>query len=184
MTRRRPSDPQDIQRRRAERIANEREIDRLQSQGATVKLDSARRIMSAFRSNVFTRLLDSKTITLGQHDASETLRADWAAWKGLDGRPEQGEYVDGGSGSHELLTDRMINAGRKVERDLAQVGPMDRALLEAFMVATVEEDRPMQWRGIVERVTGATQAVRQSQMVVAALENLRRVYAEPRREVA
>jgi len=33
----------------------------------------------------------------------------------------------------------------------------------------------MVWRGIVMRVTGISQPIRQSQVVVSALENLRRV---------
>jgi hypothetical protein len=58
---------------------------------------------------------------------------------------------------------------------------MDEALLIAFMVATVEEDRPMAWRGIVERVSGVTGRDAQPAIVRAALENLRRVYEAPKR---
>jgi hypothetical protein len=75
----------------------------------------------------------------------------------------------------------MLVAGRQVERTLAGVGPMDEALLIAFMVATVEEDRPMAWRGIVERVSGVTGRDAQPAIVRAALENLRRVYEAPKR---
>jgi hypothetical protein len=49
-----------------------------------------------------------------------------------------------------------------------------------MMVATVEEDRPMAWRGIVERVSGVTGRDAQPAIVRAALENLRRVYEAPK----
>jgi hypothetical protein len=75
----------------------------------------------------------------------------------------------------------MLVAGRQVEQTLAGVGPMDEALLIACMVATVEEDRPMAWRGIVERVSGVTGRDAQPAIVRAALENLRRVYEAPKR---
>jgi hypothetical protein len=114
------------------------------------------------------------------------LAETWATWRGLAGTEGRTEAVDGGTGSAELVTDRMIVAGRQVERTLAGVGPMDEALLIAFMVATVEEDRPMAWRGIVERVSGVTGRDAQPAIVRAALENLRRVYEAPvrAREVA
>jgi hypothetical protein len=48
------------------------------------------------------------------------------------------------------------------------------------MVATVEEDRPMQWRGITERVTGIRSRDGQSAAVRMGLENLRQVFEAPR----
>ena len=74
----------------------------------------------------------------------------------------------------------MIQAGRRVARALAAVGPLDASLLSAFMVATVEEDRPMAWRGIVERQTGIRARDGQSAAVRMALENLRQVYEAPK----
>lgn len=172
---RKPGKPYDPAR--AEREA---EIARLVASGAIVNIDPrTQRMVSAYRSNVFTVLLKSQTIHQGHYNAAQTLIEDWAEWKGLDGKPGQGEFVDGGSGCAELITDRMIVAGRRVSRTLDQVGPMDRELLSAFMVATVEEDRPMVWRGIVQRVTNIDQRDRQSTIVVGALENLRRVMEAP-----
>lgn len=172
-----PFDPAAQARQALERQDRESEIKRLEGQGVVVNLDQGRRIVSAYRSNVFKILLEARTITQNHHNAAHTLMTDWAEWKGLDGKPGG---PGGGSGAAELVSDRMINAGRRVTSTLSQVGPMDRDLLVAFMVATVEEDRPMAWRGIVQRETGVIQSVRQSQMVVAALENLRRVYEAPR----
>jgi hypothetical protein len=89
-----------------------------------------------------------------------------------------GEVVDGGQGAAELVTDRMIRAGRDVDRALSSVEPLSRVILEAFMVATVEEDRAMAWRGIMERL-GVRVKERQTRAVVDALEGLRMFYEEP-----
>jgi hypothetical protein len=55
---------------------------------------------------------------------------------------------------------------------------MSRSIVEAFMIATVEEDRPMAWRGIVARL-GIRVREQQTRAVVAALEALRVAYEEP-----
>lgn len=174
---RKPSDPMEIMRQAAERRDRDAEITRLKTMGATVTIDNRNgRILGAYRSSVFKILLESKAITQNQFNAAQELVEQWAAWKGLAGsQGASAGFVDGGTGCVELVTDRMIKAGKDVARILAHVGPMDRELIEAFMVAVVEEDRAMVWRGIVMRVTGITQPIRQSQVVVSALENLRRV---------
>jgi hypothetical protein len=157
----------------------------LTAQGAEVKLDGGGRVISARRSNVFTLLLARQTITLDQHTAAYDLANDWATWKGLDGKSDApAGYVDGGSGAKELVTDRMIKAGKRINAILQQLDLHHVTLLVAFMVATVEEDRPMAWRGLVQRVTGETLRDKQPKLVVAALEALRRVYQEPKRMAA
>jgi hypothetical protein len=176
-SRRKPSDPQDAARRRAERAETEGEIVRLRSTGAVVKLDRTRRIVGAYRANPFRKLKDANTITLGQSNAADRLCEDWAIWKGLDGKPAPLEIHNPNWSHQEFLTDRMLLARARVDRVLGKVGPADRDLLAALVASAVEDDRPIPWRDIVRRVTGVTQTVRQSQMVVAALENLTRAYA-------
>lgn len=175
--RNKPYDPAASTRERKERAA---EVARLQSQGATVKVDRAGRIITAYRSNVFNLLLTRGTITPNQYDAAYRLSLDWAAWKGLEGKPEQ---IGAGSGSAELVSDRMINAGRRVESALSTVDPVCRYILEAFMEATVEEDRPMSWRGIMQKL-GWTNRERQTELVIQSVEQLRAHYQEPRRAAA
>jgi hypothetical protein len=172
-----PTDPQEIMRQRAERAANEAEIGRLRRSGAVVSLDRARRITSAYRASPFRKLLDTKTITTTQSAAAERLCQDWAEWKGLDGKPPpSGIPNPQPSQTDTVLTDRMLHAGRRVARVLDRIGPVDRDLLSALVAGSVEDDRPLPWRDIVRRVTGVTQTVRQSQMIVAALGNLTRAY--------
>ena len=177
MTRRRK--PHDPAAALEERLRIKAEVSRLESQGAEVSLGPDGRIVSAWRSNVFTVLLRTHSITTNHHNAAMRLATDWATWKGLAGTSGRMEAVDGGAGSAELVTDRMILAGRAVERVLSRLGPASSALLRAFMVATVEEDRPMAWRGIVERVTGVRSRDAQSSVVRLALEDLRLVYEAP-----
>ncbi len=181
---RKPHDPAAAARAELERREREAEIQRLRAQGATVTTDRGGKIISARRSNVFNLLLARKTITQNQHDAAYRLATDWAIWKGLDGKGERSEAVDGGSGSAELVTDRMIQAGRRVFMVIGGLREDREALLAAFMVATVEEDRPMMWRGVVERVLGETVRDKQTAAVVDALEALRAVYEQPRRAAA
>lgn len=184
MGKKKPYDPAAASRSASEREDHKREALRIRAAGGEVRLDAAGRIISAWRTNVFRLLLERGTITANHHDAAYTLAKDWAAWKGLDGKPETfGHVVDGGSGSAELVTDRMISGGRRVNRALCEVDPMSRVILEAFMVATVEEDRAMQWRGIMERL-GVKVREKQTQLVVSALEALRAQYQEPGRQAA
>jgi hypothetical protein len=171
-----PSDPQELARRRAERAATEVEIGRLRGLGATVNLDRARRIVSAYRASPFHKLRDSNTITRGQAAAAEKLCEQWATWKGLDGKPALLPGVQVSTSAAEFVTDRMLTAGKAVRAVLERVGPMNAELLAALVVATVEEDAPLPWRDIVRRVAGITQTVRQSQVVADALENLARAY--------
>lgn len=178
MTRRRkPHDPAAAERQRA---ATRAEVERLEAMGAEVNLGADGKILSAWRSNVFTVLLRSGAITQNHHHAAMRLAEDWAIWKGLAGSRNPGVFVDGGAGSAELVTDAMIVAGRRVAKALDAIGPLDGSLLTAFMVATVEEDRPMAWRGIVERQTGIRARDGQSAAVRMALENLRQVYEAPK----
>lgn len=180
-TKHKPHDPAKALEVKLERLDREAEIKRLKDQGVIVSLDRERKIISARRSNVFRLLLERRSITESQYDAAYRLSLDWAAWKGLDGKPDGGNagYVDGGGGCREIVTDRMIKAGREVVRAMADVPPIENRLIRAFMVSTVEEDRPMAWRGLVMRETGEAVRDRQTQLVVGALEFLRQAYEGP-----
>ncbi|HEY1878410.1 MAG TPA: hypothetical protein VGG68_00610 [Caulobacteraceae bacterium] len=171
-----PTDPQEIARRRAERAANEAEISRLRAQGAVVRLDRARRIVTAYRASPFVKLRDSNTISAAQARAAEALTEDWAIWRGLDGKPERLDVHVTSRKGGEVVTDRMLKAGERVQMILSRIGPLDRELLVALVSGIVEQDVAPPWREAVEQITGVTQSVRQSQMVVSALENLARVY--------
>lgn len=173
MSRRKPSPPRQLTPDAAERAE---EVSRLRKHGAAVKVDKIGRVISAYRSNVFNLLLERRSITQNHHDAAHRLCEQWAAWKGLDAGGEQGsERVDGGTscGPKSLVTDRMLMAGKWVDNVLRQIPADERRILTALVIATVEEDRPMAWRGIVQRTTGEEVRDRQTASVVLALESLR-----------
>lgn len=183
MGRRKPHDPAKALQAALDRREQEANLAAAIAQGAIISTDKVGRVVSLWRSNVFRLLLERGTITQNHYDAAYDLANAWATWKGLDGKGERGEFVDGGSGCTELVTDRMIRAGRDVSRALSQLDPLSRVILEAFMVATVEEDRPMAWRGIMERI-GIKVREKQTALVVASLEALRVAYEEPGRVAA
>ena len=183
MGRRKPHDPAKAQEAADARREEQANLAAAIAQGANITTDKVGRVISVWRSNVFRLLLERGTITQNHHDAAYDLANAWATWKGLAGKGERGEFVDGGKGCAELVTDRMIRAGRDVKRALNPLDPIFRVILEAFMVATVEEDRPMAWRGIMERL-GIKARERQTTLMVAALEALRVVYEEPGKAAA
>lgn len=183
MARRKPHDPAKAQEAANARREEQANLATAIAQGANITTDKVGRVISVWRSNVFRLLLERGTITQNHHDAAYDLANAWAAWKGLDGKGERGEFVDGGKGCAELVTDRMIRAGRDVKRALSQLDPLSRAILEAFMVATVEEDRPMSWRGVMERL-GIKKLEDQTTAIVCAVEQLRAYYQEPMKRVA
>ncbi len=176
---RKPYDPAKVT---AERLERQAELARLKAQGAEVTVDKRTgQVISARRSNVFNLLLARGTITQNHHNAAYRLAEWWAAWKGLDGKGAGFSHpVDGSSGSAELVTDRMLSAGRFVSRTLQAVSAADALILGAFMVATVEEDRAMAWRGIMERL-GYHVRERQTDAFVGAVEALRAVVEGERR---
>lgn len=194
MARKRPHDPAAAVQAALERKARDAEAERLEAQGATVRRDRAGHIISAYRSNVFNLLLTRGTITQGHHDAAADLCELWAVWKGLDGKADNGgEFVDNGRTPPDrrcLVSDRQIRAGKDLYGDERRVGimntlaPHHRKLLEAYMVATVEEDRPMEWRGIVEATVGIASRDKQVNIVVGSLEELRIILQEPRERAA
>lgn len=184
MARRKPFDPAKALKAENERREQLAEIERLKASGAEVTLDRGGKLISARRSNVFNLLLTRGSITQNHYDAAYTLANDWAAWKGLDGKGDtMGELVDGSSGCREIVTDRMIAAGRRVADAIQSLSPTAHIIVRLFMVATVEEDRPMAWRGIMERA-GVTGRDVQAGAMRDALEQLRAYYEEPNRRAA
>ena len=189
MTKRKPKSPAQVMAERLLRRARDFEAVSLDPAAvvlpayADVQIErtSRRNVTRAWRSNVFRLLLERKSITADHFLAAEKLCEDWAEWKGLSGsRDSMSEFVDGGKGSAELVTDAMIRAGRRIDYARNSMGRPDWRILEAFLIATVEEDRAMAWRGILERL-GVKGRDRQPRAVRGALECLRRHYEAPRK---
>jgi len=184
MAKRKPHDPAARIKAENERREQAQEIERLKASGAEVTLDRGGKLISARRSNVFNLLLARKAIELGHFNAAYELAEDWAIWKGLDGKPELSMgRVDQVAASKTLVTDRMIAAGKRVANAIQSLSPTAHVIMRLFMVATVEEDRPMAWRGIMERA-GVKARDMQAGALRDALEQLRVYYEEPGRRAA
>jgi hypothetical protein len=89
--------------------------------------------------------------------------------RGEDGAERSGAI---GSGSRELVTDRMIEAGKRIEAVLSLVGQHDRDLLVALIVPSSVAQVPNGWRVIVALKTGERNHNAQGAVVRSAARNL------------
>ena len=181
----RPHNPATAEHARQQRLEREAEARRMEAQGATVTKDKRTgEILGAHRPSYYKILLRYGAINQSHYDAAERLALDWAIMKGLDGRGEIDitSPIGGSQGASKCpITDRMLEAHRRVNRALEDVGRADRMLLSRLTRETVEEDRPDHWRKAVEELTQETREKEQREKVVCALENLRWFYEGPRR---
>jgi hypothetical protein len=149
------------------------------SKGVDVRTgkDGARqRVLSAERADPFTNIWRAGGIDTGQFSAAQRLLRDVMLANGVreaetwraDPRPDAG--LRG-----ELVSQPMIDAGRRVADALATVGIRDRRVLEAFARAMARGDAPP-WRALVEAETGVTEKHRQGQVIEDVIENLRLGY--------
>ena len=139
------------------------------------------RVQTARRDDVFDRLLARGALSQSAHQAIRRLDADMTERRG-EGERGSGEKVDGG-GARDLVTQRMLDAGDRVdglERGvLPRVGRRDagllREMLEPRRVITGGLDR---WRLVVATITGETNQHAQSAVLRAACDNLALAYQE------
>jgi hypothetical protein len=196
--RRPPSDPQAIAARKAEQLAADRtaarnpanwgvdpEVKKL-STGRAVRVVRGHRakIIHARRLDAFDSLHERGRLTDAQHQAAQRLIKDWAEMLGIGGAPandNMGGPIDA-SGSAELVTQRMIDAGARIfgGRELAGilqvVGPVSAKVLVALVEPIVLEGIVTYWRGQVQKVTGEAEVHAQGAIVRMACEDLRLAY--------
>ena len=97
-------------------------------------------------SDVFDRLLSRQALSPAAHQAIRRLEADMTERRGEGDRGESMK-VDG-SGSRELVTQRMVDAGARVEAAFSQVGLRDAKLLRELLqprhvlVQSIAEKQP------------------------------------------
>lgn len=142
--------------------------------GIEVKRDESGKPRSAWKSNPFEVLRVKGVI---DHDLANTghdLMDIYAKSKGLDGGPALKVYdqVDGNLSDGWGIEDRKRLFANLYADILSELTPVSAQLAHAFAVAIVEEDRPMAWQGIVQRVTGHTNPQRQSSRMVQLCEEL------------
>jgi hypothetical protein len=81
-----------------------------------------------------------------------------------------------GSGDAGGLTQRMIDAGRRVDDVLARVGPPACRVLAAILEPGVTTGRPADWRAAIQSVTSESRAEAQSALLRFACQALADVY--------
>jgi hypothetical protein len=196
-----PADPQAIILRRAQERAAAREAvkhpdrwgvseDNLTlptAQSLEARRDGRGRVFHAYRSDVFDLLKGRGGLSDAQHEAARRLERDVAARAGLSGAEGLLTVIDS-SGSREAVTQRMVDAGRRVDKVLARCGPSSCTLLRGLVEPMVLEGAIIMWRVVVERITGEGRAEVQAALVRRACVDLDEAYramdAMPARAVA
>lgn len=196
-----PSDPQAILLKRAK----ERQEERLRARSpaewgvsaeiltlptaydVTAVVGPRERILHARRSDAFTLLHQAKRYGLdgalesgisdGQHRASQRYVADWCERAGVRTAEPTLAPTDvqtDGQGA----TQRMIDAGRRIDAVHARVGRASARLLRALVEPMVMGGEIRVWRELARGVTGETERHAQAASVRMACENLRLAYEE------
>jgi len=144
-------------------------------------MQGARRgaVQSARRDDVFDRLLARGALSASAHAAARRLDADMTERRGQGHAQERGPKVDCQT-SRELVTQRTLDAGARVDRALGLVVRRDAALLRELLeprlvLAGEALDR---WRAVVRLITGEARPEVQAGAVRSAGENLAWAYAE------
>jgi hypothetical protein len=131
-------------------------------------------VLAAKRSDPFDLLHAAGGLTDQQHVAVRRLFRDWCLRAGVRDRDRLNlERIDGGRPDPSaMVTDAMVDAGRRIAAALKAVGPVSARLLEGLISPMVDEGRIIAWRGVVERLTGETERHCQGAAVRLASENL------------
>jgi hypothetical protein len=137
--------------------------------------DRRGRIVHACRTDVFELLHGRGGLADEELRAARRLEHDVGERAGLF-RPEPSLVFVDSQGSSEGVTQRMVEAGRRVEGALAGLGPRQARLLRALIEPPMMQGRLVAWREVVERETGETHSHAQPAMVRAALADLALVY--------
>ena len=167
------------QKRRSEREpkgfgVNENALTMAVNQGIEVKRDNKGKVQTAWKTNPFKLLADSGTLSQDEANAAHDAMAIYAASKGLDGAapPMVHDRVDGNDPDAWGREDRKQWNVKLWGLIIGKLSGSSAKLAYAFAVAIVEEDRPMVWRGIVERVLGEVNPSKQTGRVEAMCEEM------------
>ena len=165
-------------RRNPERWGANEEALRLASNG-TVQSEAETRTKTRriTRFDCFALLHQREGITSDQFTAVRRLQGDIAIRYRVDGEAGVRLVVDQSS-SAEMVTARSLDAGKRVDEALAEIGPLSKEILLRLSEPEVINGQQVNWRAAVQTVTGEAHPHGQSALVRAACENLRMAYAE------
>ena len=133
--------------------------------------DSRGRVAHAHRTDVFERLHERGSLSDGQLAAVRRLEQDIGLRAGLFRPPADLVKVDA-QARVEGATQRMLEAGRRVDAALAAAGPRCALLLRALVEPGVLKGAAVDWRAVVARETAETNPHAQAARVRTACDNL------------
>jgi hypothetical protein len=187
--RRKPKSPEQIaleaaQKRAAEREAeknpatfgvNEKAMSEAQNDAVATIRNKRGKVIHAYRSDVFDLLMSRNGLSVCEHEAARKLQADIATRAGLNA-PEVNLVVIDSSGSREVVTTRMLDAGRRVDAVLLYCGYETARLLRALIEPTAIQGLVIVWRSVVKTTTGIEESHAQAALVQIACRNLMHAY--------
>lgn len=148
---------------------------------ATVKDGVRKRVVAAARrADAFTSLKGS--LSAQQWSASQRYVTDQLRRAGVNPNDAWRPSAVDASGSRELVTQSMIDAGGRVERAHAKIGRMDARLLAALVGPMLRGEPPAPWRDVVASVAGVWEPHRQAERICGVCDNLDLAYDEIDRE--
>ena len=137
--------------------------------------DGRGRVAHAHRTDVFERLHERGSLSDGQLAAVRRLEQDVGLRAGLFRAPADLVKVDA-QARVEGATQRMLEAGRRVDSALAAAGPRCALLLRALVEPGVLKGAAVDWREAVARETAETNPHAQAARVRTACDNLMLAY--------
>ncbi len=143
--------------------------------GVEAVRDGRGRVAHAHRTDVFERLHERGGLSDGQLSAARRLEQDIGLRAGLFRPPADLVKVDA-QARVEGATQRMLEAGRRVDAALIAAGPRCAALLRALIEPAVLAGRSVEWRAVVARETAETNPPVQAARVRTACDNLMLAY--------
>ena len=137
--------------------------------------DGRGRVSHAHRTDVFERLHERGSLSDGQLAAVRRLERDIGLRAGLFRMPADLVKVDAQART-EGATQRMLEAGRRVDAALAATGPRCAILLRALVEPAVLKGAAVDWREVVARETAEQNPHAQAARVRTACDNLMLAY--------
>jgi hypothetical protein len=145
------------------------------NQAVQTACDGRGKVVAAYRADVFDILHGRGALSDTELAAARRLETDMGLRVGLF-RPSNLYVLVDDQGAVEGATQRMLEAGARVEQALAAVGPRQAVLLRSLVEPAIIHGRVVDWRAVVARETGETNPHVQAAMVRSACDNLALAY--------
>ena len=168
--RNKPSTPEEIAARVAERRANDNEVKRLKDSGVEVNTDPRTgKLLSGYRPDCFHLLLKDRPTERGAVDWLETVIRTASGENAQERRPDFIRASADGAPGQNLSAD-MIAASEVLTVIEETLRPWEARLL--FELLRPDASLLTRWQDVVVRITGATTPQRQGERVCVACESL------------